>query len=156
MAHSSASAVSTMPAVFVDTTALPSQTSDAFQPVTWKTLFGSPGSSTTGITQGICRIPPQKALKRHHHAHAETYYVLEGQALMEAGAVANPSSAAEGDSGAKEVTWTAPKRIKAGDAIYLPGNCPHRTFNDSTDRDLVFLYTFAADQWTDVHYCYLE
>ncbi|KXS12749.1 hypothetical protein M427DRAFT_391584 [Gonapodya prolifera JEL478] len=93
------------------------------------------------LTQGICRIPPGKALKKHHHSHVETYYVLEGEALMETGT--NPDGS---------VSMGAGRRLKAGDAVFLPGNCPHRTFNDSVNKDFVFLYTFGADKFSDAQF----
>ena len=116
----------------VDEHACPAEGWDGYR---WKTLISSDRTPTSHITQGIAELLPSLPDMRrlHHHAHAETYYVVSGNGLL----------------------WIAEEQyvLTPGVTAFIPGGA-HHTAIATGDEPLRILYTFAVDSFTDVTYEY--
>ncbi|NEO99862.1 MAG: cupin domain-containing protein [Symploca sp. SIO2E9] len=99
--------------------------------VSWKTLISSNCTASQDLTLGLAVIPPGGVLHPHQHAQSEVYYILEGTGVM--------------FLGEKE------HLVKAGTAIYIPGNALH-SLRNTDSKPLQFLYAFATDSFADIVY----
>lgn len=100
----------------------------------WKMLFSAERTPTDSITCGVAIVSPDQALVLHRHAHAEVYYGLEGEAC----------AVIDG----KEYD------IAPGKALFIPGNTLHGVRAEASEAK--FLFVFAADRFSDVHYVFFE
>lgn len=101
--------------------------------VVWRTLLSGDRTPTRGLTMGVAEFPPGEAgtLRPHRHAPPEAYYVLDGEGIV--------------------TIDGAPHAIKAGAAVYLPGDATHAVVNTG-DGPLRLVYIFAADSFAEVEY----
>lgn len=97
----------------------------------WKTLFSAERTPTCHLTMGWLELAPGERVPRHQHPQAEQYFVVEGEARLE--------------------TASAPRRLTAGSAVFLPGDAPHGLVNVGEER-LRLVYVFDADRFGDVVY----
>jgi hypothetical protein len=114
---------------------------DGWGTLHWKTLISGDRTPTCQITQGVAELLPAPCdpppgvvadpLMVHHHAHAETYYVLAGEGVL----------------------WIAGAefRLAPGVSAFIPGGAHHATWATG-EEPLRILYTFAADSFGDVRY----
>ena len=99
----------------------------------YRMIFSADRTDTQGMTLGIATIGPDNPLPRHHHAHAEIYLCLDGEA---------------------EVTVEDKQfRLTSGNALFIPGELEHAVHASSAAR---LLFAFAADSYEEVQYVYLE
>ena len=106
---------------------------DGWDGAKWKTLISGDRTPTSQITQGIAILAPAQpeTLVVHCHSHAETYYVLSGEGILQI----------EGE----------PYPLAPGVAAFIPGGAHHSTLATG-DEPLRILYTFAADSFGDIVY----
>lgn len=104
-------------------------------PILWKTLISAGKTNSYGLTMGLCEIPPGKQLIRHRHQEEELYYILAGEGQMEINRQVSP--------------------IKAGMAVFIPGNAEHALVNQSPSP-LQFVYVFPVDSFQQVQYLFTE
>lgn len=109
--------------------------SDDGKALTWHSLFDHARTGTRGLVSGIAISPPGDRGRRHRHAQAEFYYILDGSGRIEVGDV-----------------WFT---VSAGDALHIPGDAWHRIQNDGS-ADLRLVYVFPADSLDDVIYIFDE
>ena len=101
--------------------------------LTWKTLFSYPKTDTEELTTGIAVCEPGKGhLCAHRHKQAEIYYIIEGQGLM-------------------RIDGTE-YQVSEGSVIFIPGDAEHGIRNTHQSLELRWLYVFATDGFSDVHY----
>lgn len=105
----------------------------ASPPVEWWTLFSADRTPTSELTVGIAHIPAGSLppLRGHRHAPAELYYFLSGKGHVSIDGEVAP--------------------VRAGDAVFIPGNSEHFAANDGDDV-LSLLYVFAKDSFSDITY----
>ncbi len=103
--------------------------------VFWKTLFSRGRTDSDSLTAGVAIVHPGDALNPHHHAPAEIYFVFQGEGIMTLG---------------KEE-----QRVRAGDAIFIPGDVRHGIANRN-DKDLLFLYAFPTDSFEEIVYHFTD
>jgi len=103
--------------------------------VFWRTLFSQGRTNSDSLTAGIAIVHPADALNPHHHAPAEIYFVIQGEGVMTLG---------------KEE-----HRVRAGDAIFIPGDVRHGIANRSHE-DLLFLYAFPTDSFDEIVYHFTD
>ena len=108
---------------------------DGWDKLRWQTLISADRTPTSQITQGIAELLPAPfdPLLVHHHAQAETYYVLSGEGVL----------------------WIAGEEypLAPGVAAFIPGGAHHATRATGAEP-LRVLYTFAADSFGDVRYVF--
>lgn len=106
---------------------------DGWGGMLWKTLISADRTPTCQITQGIAELAPAPpdTLLVHCHAHAETYFVLSGEGLLQIEDEQYP--------------------LAPGVAAFIPGGAHHTTWATG-EEPLRILYTFAADSFGDVVY----
>jgi mannose-6-phosphate isomerase-like protein (cupin superfamily) len=107
----------------------------ALSPARWKRLVDGERTGSRALTVGTCEIPPGAALRRHHHAPGEVYYILEGEGVSEIGDVTTP--------------------VGPGTALYIPPDTPHRTRNTGPGP-LRFVWIFPTDTLGEIVYHYDE
>ncbi|TKA27538.1 hypothetical protein B0A50_04368 [Salinomyces thailandicus] len=109
--------------------------------VSWKTLFSSDRTPTSALTAGIATAPPRREgqptsfgghLALHRHAHAEIYFVIKGEGIVNVEMMEH--------------------RVQAGSVVFIPGNASHAVRNESLTEELVWHYCFAADSFKDIKY----
>jgi quercetin dioxygenase-like cupin family protein len=99
--------------------------------VRWRTLVSGDRTRTSGITFGVCEVPPGAELHPHHHRPAEVYYVTAGEAEV----------LVDGE-------W---RSVRAGDVAYHPGDAVHGIRNSGEDV-FVLVYAFPADTFSEIDY----
>ena len=99
--------------------------------VRWRTLVSAGLTPTSGLTFGVCEVPPGAELHPHHHHPAEVYYVTAGEAevLMDG-------------------AW---RTMRAGDVAYHPGDAVHGIRNRGEDI-FVLVYAFPSDTFAEIEY----
>lgn len=97
----------------------------------WQTLFSSDVTPTGDMCSGVAILSPGREHKRHRHAEAEIYYVLEGTGRLTI------------DDEVFKVT--------AGSAAYIPGNRWHGIVNDG-DVPIKIFYVFSTPRFSDIEY----
>ena len=93
--------------------------------IRWKLLIAGECTPSVGLVTGIAEIEPGGALRRHHHAPAETYYIVSGRGQMEL------------DGRTSE--------IGPGCAVYIPPGARHAVRCSGTEP-LVFVFSFPRDR----------
>ena len=101
--------------------------------VRWKTLLSAGATPTEALTLGLARLAPGEELRRHHHAQAEAYLVLEGAGVVTLGA--------------------ARRSVGAGDCVFIPGGAAHAIACTGAS-ELRLAYVLAADSFDDVEYVF--
>ncbi len=97
----------------------------------WKTLTGRRDGNTTGVSFGICEVPPGVGLGLHRHAEQEVYYVYQGDG---------------------EITMEDEKvSVRSGSVLFVPGDMAHGVKNTGSET-LGLLWVFPVDKWADVEY----
>ena len=76
-------------------------------------------------------MTPGTLLPLHHHAPAETYYVISGQGYV----TVDDHEAS----------------LSPGASVFIPSNAKHSLRCTGTEN-LVFLFTFAADRFDEIVY----
>ncbi|KAF2001014.1 RmlC-like cupin [Amniculicola lignicola CBS 123094] len=105
--------------------------------VTWKTLLSAPKTATDTFTSGIASCKPKGGhLNLHRHKHAEIYHIIQGQGIV-------PIDRIE-------------YKVEKGSVLYIPGDAEHGIRNTSSEEELIWLYVFATDSFTDVVYRFKE
>ena len=99
--------------------------------IRWKLLVAGERTESTGLVTGIAEILPGGELKRHHHAPAETYYIVSGRGEMEI-------------EGRRQA-------LGPGSAVYIPPDALHAVRCTGTDP-LVFVFSFPRDRFDEIVY----
>jgi mannose-6-phosphate isomerase-like protein (cupin superfamily) len=101
--------------------------------ITWRTVFSSERTPTSGLTLGFAELAPDGTVGNppHRHAAAEVYVVTEGVGVI---TIDGATSA-----------------VRAGTAVFIPGGAEHSLANTGTTT-MRLLYTFAVDSFDDVEY----
>jgi len=107
--------------------------SDRTDGLQWKTLISGDRTASDSITVGVVDVHPRDVPRWHRHAHAEVYYVLQGQGVVKIDGVEHA--------------------IEAGSTVFIPGNAEHGARNTGSDVMRIF-YVFAADSFSDVEYVF--
>ena len=103
---------------------------DAHGAVGFRTLVDADHGPSRALVQGIAVFGPGDTEAAHHHDRAETAFVLDGGGTLVLG----------------EDTMTA----RAGDMLFVPPGTVHGW--QAGDDGMRFLYSFAADRFSDVAY----
>ena len=103
----------------------------AKSPVPWKILISGERGPSSQLSTGIAEMTPGPLLPLHHHAPAETYYVISGQGHV----TVDDREASLGP----------------GASVFIPSNAKHSLRCTGTEN-LVFLFTFAADRFDEIVY----
>ena len=101
--------------------------------LTFRTLFGGPGSRTGQFTAGVADLEPGAWLGVHSHEQAEIYYVFRGEVVLHL-------------DGAEHA-------LRAGSAVFIPGGTTHGLKNVGSTSTRLF-YTLAADAFDEVQYVF--
>jgi len=105
----------------------------AYGTVRWRTIFDAdqtPG--TSGMVVGVAEFGPGDRLLAHRHSAAEVYLGLEGEGVV---TIAGQDH-----------------RMAPGVALFVPGDAEHATV--AGPAGLRFLYVFAKDRFSEVHYSF--
>ncbi len=100
-------------------------------PVRWKILISGERGPSSQLSTGIAEMIPGTLLPLHHHAPAETYYVISGHGYVTVG-----------DQEAS---------LSPGASVFIPANAKH-SLRCTGIENLVFLFTFAADRFDEIVY----
>ena len=103
----------------------------------WKQIFSSPDTPTDSLNIGLAVFPPRTDSQEsfealHRHQQAEFYYILSGQGIVKIEGVDYD--------------------VTGGHALFIPGDAEHGFWNISKESDLVFLWGFAIDGFSEVVY----
>lgn len=103
----------------------------------WRQIFSAPETPTDSLNIGVAHFPPRTETQQsfealHRHKQAEFYYILSGEAIVKIEGV--------------------PYEVKAGHALFIPGDAEHGFWNTSYTEELFFLWGFAADGFRDIVY----
>lgn len=103
----------------------------------FQNIFASETTPTSELTFGIARFPKKTASKTafealHRHLPAEFYYILSGAMFLILDGVQHT--------------------VEPGGAIYIAANAEHGFCNPSFDEDLVFIWGFATDGFSEIEY----
>ena len=105
--------------------------------LTWKTLISSSKTPTDTLTSGIATCAPRSGfLCVHQHRQAELYHIIQGEGIVEVDGLEH--------------------RVEKGSVVFIPGNAEHGIRNSSETDELVWLYVFAADDFSEVKYRFRE
>lgn len=107
--------------------------SDARGRLSFKTLIDGDVTATTALTFGTATLESGDWLSPHRHTQAEIYYILSGSGTMTIDGVRH--------------------EVATGTGIFIPGNAEHGILNDGP-APLKFLYAFAVDSFSEVHYVF--
>ncbi len=99
--------------------------------VGFRTLFGGPATTTADFTAGVTELEPEGWLGHHRHQPSEIYYLLEGEGIV----------TIEG----------AEHAVRAGTAVYIPGDNEHGIRNTGSGR-LRFFYAFGVGSFEEIEY----
>ena len=99
----------------------------------YKLLIDASRQDTDGFSFGILKLAPGAVLCPHHHDPQESYFILEGEALMHLN--------------------DAEQEVGPGSVIYIPRAHLHGITNTGSEP-LVFIWTFPTDTWSEVEYHY--
>ncbi|CAF0924847.1 unnamed protein product [Rotaria sp. Silwood1] len=101
----------------------------------WWALINGDITSTTGLTMGIAEAPIEAPRPKRGYTNdaEEVYYFLSGKGIVSVDGV-------ETDVG-------------PGTSVWIPAHAEHFYHNTGTEP-LKFLYVFARDKYSDVHYCF--
>ena len=99
--------------------------------ISFRTLFSSEETGTSGLTAGLAELAPDGRLNVHRHEAAEVYQVLEGEGVVTLDGTEHP--------------------VVPGSAVFIPGSAWHgiRATGPGTLR---FSYVLQADGMGDVEY----
>ncbi len=98
----------------------------------FRTLLG--GAVRTGeFTAGVAELEVGGWLGHHRHEPSEVYYVLSGEGTLRV----------DGQE----------HQVRAGSAVWIPGNSEHGIQNSGGDR-LRFFYVFAVDSFEQIEYVF--
>ena len=109
--------------------------------VSWKTIISSDRTPSNSLTAGIATLPPKREgqpvssggnLALHRHYHAELYFVMSGEGIVNVDMVEH--------------------KVKAGSVVFIPPNAEHGVRNVSVVDEFVWYYCFAADKFGDIRY----
>ncbi len=103
----------------------------AKSPVRWKILISGERGPSSQLSIGIAEMTPGTLLPLHHHAPAETYYVISGHGYV----TVDDQEAS----------------LSPGASVFIPANAKHSLRCTGTEN-LVFLFTFAADRFDEIVY----
>lgn len=99
----------------------------------WKTLISASKTGSHEITSGIAKCAPSTGrLCVHQHRQAELYYFIQGSGIV---TIEDVESV-----------------VEAGGIVFIPGDAKHGIRNTSETQELVWLYVFAVDDFSDIHY----
>ena len=99
--------------------------------VRWRTLVSAGRTPTSGISMGVCEIPPGAQLSPHHHRPQEVYYVTAGEAEVFLGGEWRP--------------------LRAGDVAYFPGDAVHGVRNHGAALCRI-VWVFPTDTYDEIDY----
>jgi len=99
----------------------------------YKLLIDASRAETDGFSFGILKLGPGAVLSPHHHDPQESYFILEGEALMHLNDVG--------------------QEVGPGSVVYIPRGQLHGITNTGSEP-LVFIWTFPTDTWSEVEYHY--
>ena len=99
----------------------------------YKLLIDASRAETDGFSFGILKLEPGAVLAPHHHDPQESYFILEGEALMHLN--------------------DAEQEVGPGSVVYIPRGDLHGISNTGSEP-LVFIWTFPTDTWSEVEYHY--
>ncbi len=99
--------------------------------IRWKVLVAGERIGSRELVLGLVEIPPGEVLLPHHHAPAETYYVLRGC----------------GDLRIDDLSRT----VAPGMAVYIPADAPH-TVRATGAEPLTLIFNFARDRFHEIAY----
>ena len=100
-------------------------------PVRWKILISGERGPSSQLSIGIAEMTPGILLPLHHHAPAETYYVISGHGYV---------TVDEHEAS-----------LSPGASVFIPSNAKHSLRCTGTEN-LVFIFTFAADRFDEIVY----
>ena len=103
----------------------------AKSPVRWKILVSGERGPSSQLSTGIAEMAPGTLLPLHHHAPAETYYIISGHGYV----TVDDHEAS----------------LNPGSSVFIPSNAKHSLRCTGTEN-LVFLFTFAADRFDEIVY----
>lgn len=103
--------------------------------ITWRTIFSSERTPTSGLTLGVAELAPDGTVGNppHRHPPAEVYYVIAGEGVVTINGETTP--------------------VRAGSAVFVPGDAEHSLANTGTST-MRLLYAFAVDSFDDVMYVF--
>jgi quercetin dioxygenase-like cupin family protein len=99
--------------------------------IRWRTLLSGDRTPTHSISMGTLELLSGSSLDAHHHAPLEVYFVTEGHGTLLIGA--------------------EQRAVRAGDVVYIPGNCVHGIKNTS-DEVLKLVWVFPTPTWPEIEY----
>jgi quercetin dioxygenase-like cupin family protein len=116
-----------------DTRPLEGGTDPNYGTVRWRTIFDADQTAgTTSMVVGVAEFGPSDVLLPHRHSAAEVYLGLEGEGTVTIEGVGY--------------------RMAPGIALFVPEDAEHSTV--AGPGGLRFLYVFAKDRFSDVHYVF--
>lgn len=101
--------------------------------VSWHTLLSGDVTPTEGLTGGVAVLEPGDHLNVHRHEPPELYFIFEGEGIVTLDGTEKP--------------------VRAGHAVFIPGNALHGIRNDGA-AVLRFFYAFPRDSFADVTYIF--
>jgi mannose-6-phosphate isomerase-like protein (cupin superfamily) len=101
--------------------------------LSFRTLFGGAGTRTGEFTAGGGEPEPREWLALHTHRQAEVYFVVQGRLRLRLG--------------------DAEHDLRAGSAVFVPGDVPHGVENVGTTPARIF-YVLAAESFDQVEYVF--
>lgn len=102
--------------------------------LTWKTLVSGDRTPSNELVFGIANFPPNGCLLPHRHEPAEVYFGISGEGVV----------TVDGE----------PLSIRAGVAVYIPGNAEHGTVAGPAGLSIV--YGFARGDYRDITYAFRD
>jgi mannose-6-phosphate isomerase-like protein (cupin superfamily) len=101
----------------------------------FRTLFGGEGSPTDTLTAGVAELAPGGWLGCHRHDPPETYFVMQGEGVVQLG--------------------DEERGVRAGSAVFVPSSVEHGIRNTGQTSLRIF-YAFAVDSFDEVEYHFTE
>ena len=101
--------------------------------ISWKTLVSASQTNSHKLTSGIAKCAPSTGhLCVHQHQQAELYHIIQGNGIITIDSVESA--------------------VETGSVIFIPGDAKHGIRNTDEAQDLVWLYVFAADDFSEIQY----
>jgi quercetin dioxygenase-like cupin family protein len=118
----------------VDATTLPDECweNPARGTIRFRTLISAPGTDTAGVVCGVAIMAAGDSFALHHHPEPEVYFGLEGEGEVLIDGI--------------------PYHLAPGVALYIPGGAVHGV--PMAAAALKWVYTFAADRFSDIDYTF--
>lgn len=99
--------------------------------VRWRTLISADHTPTSGLSMGVCEVPPDAELRPHRHHPQEAYYITSGEAEIHL----------DGE-------W---RPLRRGDVAYIPAGSVHGLRNRGA-QPCFLVWMFPSDSFHTIEY----